>query len=264
MRSLVASVALSAICATAGRGRGLARVARPEPRRRLERDRAAEPLVVRRGEPRLEGALRRRARRRRSSATGSTSSTGAPTRRRSRQRSRSACSASTPTRASSSGRSASTSSIRTHPRTASAWASPSVDPATGNVYAFGVNEHLHALDPSGKLLWERQLTEEFGAISTHGAPHGLARDRGRPRDRQHAQLGLGRPVARHEPLLRLRQEGRRGRLDQLAAAEALRHQLLDADRAHRRRPPAARGRGQRRHVLRARGHHRRARSGSSR
>ena len=50
-----------------------------------------------------------------------------------------------------------------------AWASPSVDPATGNVYVFGVNEHLHALDASGKLLWERQLTEEFGAISTHGA-----------------------------------------------------------------------------------------------
>jgi len=48
------------------------------------------------------------------------------------------------------------------------WASPSVDPATGNIYAFGVNEHLHALDPTGKLLWERQLTEEFGAISTHG------------------------------------------------------------------------------------------------
>ena len=48
------------------------------------------------------------------------------------------------------------------------WASPSVDPATGNIYVFGVNEHLHALDPTGKLLWERQLTEEFGAISTHG------------------------------------------------------------------------------------------------
>jgi len=50
-----------------------------------------------------------------------------------------------------------------------AWASPSVDPATGNVYAFGVAEHLHALDPTGKLLWERDLTEQFGAISTHGA-----------------------------------------------------------------------------------------------
>ena len=50
-----------------------------------------------------------------------------------------------------------------------AWASPSVDPTTGNVYVFGDNEHLHAVDPTGKLLWERQLTEEFGAISTHGA-----------------------------------------------------------------------------------------------
>jgi outer membrane protein assembly factor BamB len=49
-----------------------------------------------------------------------------------------------------------------------AWASPSVDPATGNIYAFGADGHLHALDPSGKVLWERQLTEEFGEISTHG------------------------------------------------------------------------------------------------
>ena len=49
-----------------------------------------------------------------------------------------------------------------------AWASPSVDPMTGNVYAFGVDGHLHALDASGQELWERQLTEEFGEISTHG------------------------------------------------------------------------------------------------
>jgi outer membrane protein assembly factor BamB len=48
------------------------------------------------------------------------------------------------------------------------WASPSVDPATGNVYAFGVDGHLHALDATSKLLWERQLTEEHGEISTHG------------------------------------------------------------------------------------------------
>ena len=48
------------------------------------------------------------------------------------------------------------------------WASPSVDPATGNVYAYGVDGHLHALDATGKLLWERQLTEEHGEISTHG------------------------------------------------------------------------------------------------
>jgi len=49
-----------------------------------------------------------------------------------------------------------------------AWASPSVDPSTGSVYVFGVDGHLHALDATGKILWERQLTEEFGAITTHG------------------------------------------------------------------------------------------------
>lgn len=48
------------------------------------------------------------------------------------------------------------------------WASPSVDPATGNVYAFGVDGHVHALDATGKILWQRQLTEEWGEISTHG------------------------------------------------------------------------------------------------
>jgi outer membrane protein assembly factor BamB len=49
-----------------------------------------------------------------------------------------------------------------------AWASPSVDPATGDVYVFGVHGLLSALSPEGKLLWERSLTEEFGAITTHG------------------------------------------------------------------------------------------------
>jgi outer membrane protein assembly factor BamB len=48
------------------------------------------------------------------------------------------------------------------------WASPSVDPATGNIYAFGADGSLHAVDPAGKVLWQRQLTEEFGEISTHG------------------------------------------------------------------------------------------------
>jgi outer membrane protein assembly factor BamB len=49
-----------------------------------------------------------------------------------------------------------------------AWASPSVDPATGNIYTFGGNAHLRGFSPDGKLLWERSLIEEFGAITTHG------------------------------------------------------------------------------------------------
>ena len=49
-----------------------------------------------------------------------------------------------------------------------AWASPAVDPATGNVFAFSGNGLLMSLSPAGKLLWERSLAEEFGMWTTHG------------------------------------------------------------------------------------------------
>ena len=49
-----------------------------------------------------------------------------------------------------------------------AWASPSVDPATGHIYTFGGNAALRAFSPDGKMLWERGLVEDFGAITTHG------------------------------------------------------------------------------------------------
>ena len=48
------------------------------------------------------------------------------------------------------------------------WASPVADPASGNVYAFGVGGTLLALSREGKLLWERFLSENFGLITTHG------------------------------------------------------------------------------------------------
>jgi outer membrane protein assembly factor BamB len=48
------------------------------------------------------------------------------------------------------------------------WASPTVDPRTGHVYVFGVDAHLQAFSAEGRRLWERSLTEEFGAITTHG------------------------------------------------------------------------------------------------
>lgn len=48
------------------------------------------------------------------------------------------------------------------------WASPSVDPATANVYVFGVGGNLLALTKDGKLLWERSLGEDFGILTTHG------------------------------------------------------------------------------------------------
>jgi len=48
------------------------------------------------------------------------------------------------------------------------WASPVGDPATGNVYAFGVGGHLIGLSRDGKVLWERSLAEDFGLLTTHG------------------------------------------------------------------------------------------------
>jgi len=48
------------------------------------------------------------------------------------------------------------------------WASPVGDPATGNVYAFGVGGTLLALTNDGKVVWERSLGEDFGLLTTHG------------------------------------------------------------------------------------------------
>ena len=48
------------------------------------------------------------------------------------------------------------------------WASPVGDPATGNVYAFGVGGTLLALSRDGKAVWERSLGEDFGLLTTHG------------------------------------------------------------------------------------------------
>ena len=48
------------------------------------------------------------------------------------------------------------------------WASPAVDPATGNVFAISGGGLLMSLSRDGKLLWERSLAEEFGMWTTHG------------------------------------------------------------------------------------------------
>ncbi|MGB7158470.1 MAG: PQQ-binding-like beta-propeller repeat protein, partial [Tepidisphaeraceae bacterium] len=49
------------------------------------------------------------------------------------------------------------------------WSNPVGDPATGRVYALGAQCNLLCFDgESGKVLWQRQMTEEFGMISTFG------------------------------------------------------------------------------------------------
>lgn len=54
------------------------------------------------------------------------------------------------------------------PQNRAGWASPAVDRATGNIYMFTVGAELLAFAPDGRLLWERSLPEEYGAITTHG------------------------------------------------------------------------------------------------
>ena len=49
------------------------------------------------------------------------------------------------------------------------WSSPVGDPETGRVYAMGTQATLVCCDAkSGKLIWDHQMTEEFGLISTFG------------------------------------------------------------------------------------------------
>ncbi len=54
------------------------------------------------------------------------------------------------------------------PQHRSAWASPAVDPETGNIYVFTVGAQLFAVSPDGKILWDRSLPEDYGAVTTHG------------------------------------------------------------------------------------------------
>jgi outer membrane protein assembly factor BamB len=54
------------------------------------------------------------------------------------------------------------------PQHRAAWASPAVDPETGNIYAFTVGAQLLCVSPEGKVLWDRSMPEDHGAITTHG------------------------------------------------------------------------------------------------
>lgn len=49
-----------------------------------------------------------------------------------------------------------------------AWASPTVDPETGNIYAYGVGGLLVALNRMGKVVWQKSIVEEQGLVTTHG------------------------------------------------------------------------------------------------
>ena len=55
------------------------------------------------------------------------------------------------------------------PDTRVAWSCCVGDPATGRVYAMGVCGYFQCLDgDTGKTIWSRSLSEEFGLLSTYG------------------------------------------------------------------------------------------------
>ena len=139
-----------------------------------------------------------------------------------------------------------------------AWASPAVDPATGNIYTFGGNAHLRATSPDGKGLWERSLVEDFGAVTTHG---GRAMSPVVDGDNVIVSTLIsawGTLGPRRQPLLRLRQEDGPDGVGQLAAGAPLGHQLLDADHHDRQRRAPRHRRRHRRRLPRPQGGDRRA------
>ena len=98
---------------------------------------------------------------------------------------------------------------------------------------------LSASSPDGKVLWDRSLPDEYGAVTTHGGRTTSPIIEGDKVILNALILAWGDLEPHRQPLLRVRQEDRPDGLDQLAAGAALRHQLLDADR---RRPSTARAR----------------------
>ena len=54
------------------------------------------------------------------------------------------------------------------PQNRASWASPAVDPETGNIYMFTIAAQLVCVSPDGKILWDRSLPDEYGAVTTHG------------------------------------------------------------------------------------------------
>jgi outer membrane protein assembly factor BamB len=55
------------------------------------------------------------------------------------------------------------------PDTRVAWSNVTGDPETGNVYALGVCDYFQCIDgKTGKTLWSRSLSEEFGMLNTYG------------------------------------------------------------------------------------------------
>ncbi len=143
------------------------------------------------------------------------------------------------------------------PQHRASWASPAVDPETGNIYMFTVAAQLVCVCAGRQGAVGSIAARRVRRGDDARRPHDVADRRGRQGHSERADPGVGRSQSHRQPLLRVRQEDRPDGLDQLAAGASLRHQLLDADRRHHRRHARADRRRHRRRVSRAQGQHRR-------
>ena len=256
-----ARLSFSLIAALARRGRVLEANDWPEwrgprSRRHVHRDQPAGALVAGRRERRLVAAVRRPidARHLRQPAVSADDRRTATSRRR-----RSGWSRSMSTRGKVVWERTFSLYLSDVPQHRAGWASPAVDPATGNIYMFTVGAELLALCAGRQAavgsLAARRVRRDHDARR----PHDVADHRGRQGHPEHAdsELGTGsRPAG--QPLLRVRQADRPDDLGELAAGAPLRHELLDADRGRRQRRAADDRRRHRRRVPRAAGQHRQA------
>ena len=157
----------------------------------------------------------------------------------------------------SSGSAASACTSATCRSIAPSWASPAVDPETGNIYMFTVAAQLICVAPDGKVAVGSIAARRVRRGHDARRPHDVADHRGRQGHSERADPRVGRSQPHRQSLLRVRQEDRPDDLDQLAAGAPLRHQLFDADRRRHRRHARADRRRHRRRVSRAQGQHRR-------
>jgi outer membrane protein assembly factor BamB len=113
------------------------------------------------------------------------------------------------------------------------WASPVGDPATGNVYVFGVGGNLISLNRDGKVLWERSIGEDFGLLTTHGG-------------RTVSPIIDGDLVTRRAPFHGVRQKDGRDCLRECSGRPPVRYDLRASRHRKYQRHTAADSRRQRR------------------
>ena len=138
-----------------------------------------------------------------------------------------------------------------------AWASPVVDAASGNVFAFSGNGLLMSLSRDGKLLWERSLAEEFGMWTTHGGRVSSPIIDGDQLIVSGLMFSWGQHAGGAHRYISFDKINRTRQLDQLAGGTADRHHLRQPVRLGRQRDADVLLRRQRRRHARAQDCHRR-------